>query len=314
MATVTRVITVASMWLPGAKVIRALKDAGTLTGSAKKVIWHTTENDPTKTSAANVANYLNRVGSQVHIVWNPYTGEIVQMIPANRGGRGVMNKPGGVDTNTAGAIVVQIEVVGQATKPFTDGPCKGLPTIVAWLRSLGVPDVWPAGDLKPYPASYGGVRSTSAWSRSGHFGHSQIPENDHGDPGNINQAKITGLPKPAPALPKPVVKPAPVTVKPDVRKIVSLQRLLHVAADGKFGAGTLAAANAVIGKKLSNIKALQRVVGTTPDGQWGPKSEAARIRVLKGIQSLIGVVADGAWGPKSAAAWALFLKRNYNKF
>lgn len=309
----------ASLWLPGAKIVNALKDSGALTGSLKKVVWHTTENDPTKTTAYNVALYLNRVGSQCHIVWNPYTGEIVQMIPANRGGRALMNRAGGVETNTSGGIVIQIEVVGRAVEPFTSGPMKNFDKIISWLRSLGIPDVWPAGDLEPYPASYGGVRSTSDWNKSGHFGHSQVPENDHGDPGNIDQNKITGAPKPAsaiPSLPKPAPKPVPkpVVVRPETAKIVALQRLLHVGADGKFGPGTLAAANAVIRRTLTNVRTLQRIVGTVADGIWGKNSEAARIRTIMGIQRIIGTSADGVWGPKSSAAWAAFVKRNYGKY
>lgn len=303
----------ASMWLPGAKVVAATRDAGILTGSAKKVVWHTTENDPNKTSAANVARYLNSVGAQVHIVWNPVTGEIVQMIAANRGGRGLKNLLGGVDTNTSGGIVVQIEVVGQATKPFTDGPMKGLPTIVAWLRSLGIPDVWPAGDLKAYPASYGGTRSTSAWSKSGHFGHSQVPENDHGDPGDIDQSKITGSSKP-PAKPVTPPTPKPISPKPETAKIVALQHALHVGADGMFGPTTLGAALAVIKRNLRSVSTLQRIVGTTPDGIWGPLSEAARKRTVQSIQRIIGTYPDGIWGPKSVAAWAAFVKRNYGKY
>lgn len=314
----TLVATAAPLWLPGATRVGAWKDSGVLTGNAKKVVWHTTENDPTKVSATTIANYLNKVGSQVHIIWNPVTGEIVQMIPANKGGRGLVNAAGGVDTNTSGAIVVQIEVVGQATKPFTDGPMKNLDKIIVWLRALGVPDVWPAGDLKPYPASYGGVRSTSAWAQSGHFGHSQVPENDHGDPGNIDQNKILEcckpiVPAPAPK-PVPTPKPAPVISAADKVRVMTLQTVLHQTADGAFGPATIRALNAVLDRKRESVAYVQRVVGTNPDGVWGPKSEAARIACIKAVQRMLGVTADGAWGPKTAAAWLAFKNRTYMKY
>lgn len=305
----------APMWLPGAQIIAALKDSGALSGSVKKVVWHTTENDPTKTSATTIARYLNSVGAQVHIVWNPYTGEIIQMIPANRGARALINKAGGVDTNTSGGIVIQIEVVGRAKEPFTNGPMKNFDKIIGWLRALGIPDVWPAGDLKPYPASYGGVRSTSAWAKSGHFGHSQVPENDHGDPGDIDQSKITGgakpvAPKPAPSLPKPVAKISAA----DKAKVVQLQRILHVTADGAFGPGTAKAITAVVRRDLRDVKYLQRIVGTVADGVWGKNSDAARIRTIQAVQRLLGVAADGAWGPKTSSAWRAFYNRTYMKF
>lgn len=255
------------LWIPGATLLAAHRD-GTLLGGPRKVVWHTTENDPSKTSALAVARYLNTVGAQVHLVWNPNTGEMVQMIPANRGGRGLMNKSGGVQTNNGGSIVFQIEVVGRAVNPWTSGPCVGLGTILGFLDQLGVTDVWPAGDLKPYPESYGGVRSTSAWNKDGHFGHSQVPENDHGDPGDIDQNKITGeAPAPSPASPIPViVKPAVVVLGVGDRgpAVVRVQKIVGAVADGIFGPNTKA-----------KVIAWQNAKHIPADGLWGPQCEAA---------------------------------------
>lgn len=178
-------------WLDGAKRIAAWKDGGSMLGGPVRVVWHSTENDPTKTSAATIAHYLNRVGYQCHLIWNPVSGEIIQMIPADRAGRALGNASGGIETNRGGRIVVQIEVVGRAAQPFTNGPMKGRGQIIAWLRGLGIPDVWPGG---PPPAAPG-TRHVSAatWkNHSGHFSHSQIPENDHNDPGAIDIKKLLG--------------------------------------------------------------------------------------------------------------------------
>jgi len=256
-------------WVPGAKVLAAHQD-GTLLGGSRKVVWHTTENDPNYTSALAVARYLNSVGSQVHLVWNPNTGEMVQMIPANRGARGLRNLGGGVQTNNGGSVVFQIEVVGQAKNPWTEnGPCKNLDVIVAFLRQLGIEDVWPAGDLKPYPASYGGSRSTSAWGKSGHFGHSQVPENDHGDPGDINQKKITGsAPSTSPASSVPAVFQKPTSVVLNVGSrgpaVARVQKIVGATADGVYGPNTKA-----------KVAAWQKAKGIDSDGIWGPASEAA---------------------------------------
>lgn len=256
------------LWIPGAIIVTS-HDDGTLLGGARKVVWHTTENDPNKTSALAVARYLNNVRSQVHVVWNPVSGQIVQMIPANRGGRGLMNLSGGVQTNNGGSVVFQIEVVGQAKNPWTSGPCKGLETILAFVRQLGVPDVWPAGDLKPYPASYGGVRSADAWAKDGHFGHSQVPENDHGDPGDLDQKKITGVAAApsAPASPVPNF-PKPVSVILNIGNrgpaVVRVQKIVGASADGIYGPNTKA-----------KVAVWQRNHGLAADGIWGPQSEAA---------------------------------------
>ena len=102
------------------------------------------------------------------------------MIPANRGAKGLENRPGGVETNRAGTYVIQIEVVGRASQPFTSGPCVGLPKIQAWLASLGVPAVWSGTE----------DRSTVNWAKGGHFGHMDVPENSHTDPGRVDKTKL----------------------------------------------------------------------------------------------------------------------------
>jgi peptidoglycan hydrolase-like protein with peptidoglycan-binding domain len=237
-------MTLASMWLPGATIYKAGSDAGSMLGGAKKVVWHSTENDPNKASALSVAKYLkNSAHYEVHLVWNPVTGEIVQMIPANRGAKGLKNSSGGVQTNRGGTYVIQIEVVGQATKPFTDGPCKNLDKILSWLNGLGIPATWPAGQPKAYPAAYGGTRSTSAWAKGGHFSHGQVPENVHGDPGHVDIKKLTNYGHvAAPVVKKgdPVLKMGSTgtAVKNVQHGFNIISPKTHLVEDGNFGAGT----------------------------------------------------------------------------
>jgi LysM repeat protein len=204
----------ANAWMPGAKVMAASYDGGSMIGTPKKVVWHTVEASYA-TKASDMAAYLNRQGYSVHLCWNPVTGEIVQMIPANRAGRGLVNKSGGVETNRGGAVVIQIEVVAQASKPFTsDTPLKNLDKVMDWLRSWGVPDVWPAGNPGGSD-SYGpnSQRTTSNWAHSGHFSHSQVPENDHWDPGKISTSKILAAGTKTPTKPTTPVPTGTYTVK-----------------------------------------------------------------------------------------------------
>jgi hypothetical protein len=69
--------------------------------------------------------------------------------------------------------------------------------------------------------------------------------------------------------------------------------------------------NGVMAK--SNTQEIQELLGTEPDGIWGPKSQAAlngEINktadegnpTLRKIQTILGVEADGFWGPNSQAA------------
>lgn len=301
-------------WLAGAKVIKGLRDGGSMTGGSPRVVWHTTENDPKTTSATNIANYLNNSGNQVHIVWNPVTGEIVQMIPADRAGRGLENHAGGVETNRQGTVCIQIEVVGKATQPFTATACKGLDQIVTWLRSLGIPDAWPSGSPLPYPKSYGsnGQRAVFNWSKGGHFSHSQVPENVHGDPGAVDITKIlsAGV-RPVVPAPRPPVVVTP--AKPVPHPIVTrLQTAIHLkVANGLWDATTDAALRAVrYGFHPGiNVRNLQALVGTTVDGAWGKNSTAALVATIKAIQHILGVTTDGDWGPKTEAAFVAQRKR-----
>jgi hypothetical protein len=94
-----------------------------------------------------------------------------------------------VKTNRTGRYCVQIETVftagetvnGKKYATVRDTPCKNLDKIMAWLRSLGIPDTWPGG------APTGFTRDTvslDAWTKlGGHYGHNQVPGNSHVDPG-----------------------------------------------------------------------------------------------------------------------------------
>jgi nucleoid-associated protein YgaU len=167
-------------FLPGAKQQLAGMDAGPVSGNLPRVVWHSTENDPATTTPAAVANFLDRRNFAVHLVWNPVSGEIVQTIPADRYGRGL--QAFGFPTNRFGNPCIQIETVGFAAHPFTNGPCNGLDRIMDWLRSFGIPDVFPSG--------VAGNRDRQTWQKAGHFTHAVTPDNIHTDPGQINPKRL----------------------------------------------------------------------------------------------------------------------------
>lgn len=145
--------------------------------------------------------------------------------------RALLNKPGGVQTNTNN--VCQVELVGtcdprahakwsstshiywpQAPEWALDEVAKFL----AWMNinhsvPLSGPDVW-----KSYPDSYGvnDSRMTFAeWDAfKGICGHQHVPENDHGDPGSIDFKSLVSKAKaivnpPKPEEPKPTTPAKP---------------------------------------------------------------------------------------------------------
>lgn len=137
----------------------------------------------------------------------------------DRSSRALVNKSGGVETNTLN--VVQIELVGTCDPThksswsgakagvnylfWPDAPdwaLKELAVFVKWAYdNHGVKlEQWPQGKWLAYPNSYGssnGQRMTgSQWTNFyGWCGHQHVPENDHGDPGNLRMDKVLAYAK-----------------------------------------------------------------------------------------------------------------------
>jgi hypothetical protein len=126
--------------------------------------------------------------------------------------RALVNAPGGVETNTANAV--QVELVGTCDPAkrvswgklragvdylyWPDAPdwaLEGLADFVRWCRDSHNIKAQSTVTWKAYPGSYGknnGVRFTGAqWNAYyGWLGHQHVPENDHGDPGDLDFARV----------------------------------------------------------------------------------------------------------------------------
>jgi hypothetical protein len=205
---------VAHAWMPGAQRIRAATDGGPLTGGAPRVVWLTL--GPAIAIAAgavSVQSAAQRLISErrpCHLVWDPATGDIAQLISALRAGRALGAPdyldwaPGTVrahpeNVNAEGRTCVQIGVLGHPGDPFTSGTLIGVEAIVTWLDTWGVPRRWPAGRPEGYlvdPPATGaetaGQRSRARWARGGHFGASQVPTCENAGPGAIDIDRLTG--------------------------------------------------------------------------------------------------------------------------
>ncbi|MEU5425528.1 peptidoglycan-binding protein [Streptomyces olivoreticuli] len=129
----------------------------------------------------------------------------------DRSARALVNKAGGVETNTLNCI--QVELVGTCDPDnartwdgdkagedyiyWPDAPdwaLDGLAEFLAWNnKNKGIPLAGPSQWLA-YPSSYGDTdarMSFSTWTAfKGWAGHQHVPENDHGDPGDIDFAKL----------------------------------------------------------------------------------------------------------------------------
>ena len=193
----------ADAWMPGARCIRARVDGGQLGGGAPRVVWLTLGADPRTVSVWSAAQRLNQEDRPPHLVWDPLTGDIAQLLPIVRAGCALgmpeyldfepdrtLPRPAGV--NREGRLCVQIGVLGSPREPFTSFQMIGLAGILAWLDSWQIPRRWPAGPPAPY-RQLARPRSRALWARGGHFGASQVPECDNLGPGGIDIEHLTSM-------------------------------------------------------------------------------------------------------------------------
>ncbi len=83
-------------WMPGAHRIPAAADGGSMKGGAPRAVWLVLYADPMLVSARWAADRLLKLGKPCHLVWNPVSGEIAQLIPIVRAARslGWPDEPG----------------------------------------------------------------------------------------------------------------------------------------------------------------------------------------------------------------------------
>jgi hypothetical protein len=158
------------------------------------------------------------------------TVAVYQHFDVDRSARALVNKSGGVETNTLNCV--QVELVGtcdprthtawtedeRAHIYWPKAPQWALmefARLVRWLADGHGVKLASTVTWKAYPSSYGtsnGVRLTGAqWlDYYGWLGHQHVPENLHGDPGDFPMGVVIDLarrkawePEPAPPAPKP---------------------------------------------------------------------------------------------------------------
>ncbi|MGR6999949.1 peptidoglycan-binding protein [Yinghuangia aomiensis] len=170
-------------------------DTGSMNGGPSRAVWHITwdrNGVQPLVPFSTLRQYFSTGGAGMapHLLWNPFTGEIVQFFPANSRALALANGPNGQKNNRVGAHCVQIEILffpgcvvnGKSYKTVAETPRIGLDKIVAWLRSLGIPDRWPLGTTN----WSNGPRNNTTWlNTSGHYGHQHVPGNNHTDPGPL---------------------------------------------------------------------------------------------------------------------------------
>jgi hypothetical protein len=270
------------LWMPGA-ARHSVGNTGAMSGGPARAVWHITSN-ATDWTFVRELGWFTGGGADVapHLLYDPFTGEIAQFFPADSRSLSLQNA-GDVRTNRTGAHCIQIETVftegetvnGKKYATVRDTPCKNLDKIVAWLRSLGIADVWPGG------APTGFVRDTvslDSWLKlGGHYGHNQIPGNSHVDPGPMPDLFAHAPVTP----PKPVPKPS-----------VSLAHVVYAAKHDPQAAQGHTSYRAEV---LLVEKALQKeglLSSQYVDGSFGTKT----VDAYKAWQQHLGYSGSGADG------------------
>jgi hypothetical protein len=269
-----------------------------------RVVWHTTESGTGDASFAAVGKYLITVASEPHILYDPTTDRLGQYGPLNESARALKND-GSTRTNRTGKVCVQIEVLGRAARPFTStwSPGPNFVALMRAIRSWGVPDVFPMGTPAATAASTS--RDRTIWTtRGGHYGHGNVPGNDHWDPGAIDRAALFAAAPVAPAS-EPAKKPTATTVKPTV----DLSNLIAAARrdPGLKQGGTTHPADVRIVEAALKAEGLLAAAYAS-DGSFGSTTVAA-YRRWQLTCGYTGSAADGI--PGSASLTKLGAKRGF---
>ncbi|MFI2213026.1 peptidoglycan-binding protein [Streptomyces sp. NPDC020141] len=175
-----------------------------------RVVWHTTESGHGDVSFEAVDGHLRRIGAEPHFLYDPTTDRLGQYGPLDKSARALRND-GVTRTNRTGRACIQVEVLAKASRPFTGywKPGPNFRALMRAVRSWSIPDVWPAGALAASGSSTTS-RSRTTWAtKGGHYGHCNVPGNDHWDPGPISRSAVFAAAPKTPSKPSPVKPPVP---------------------------------------------------------------------------------------------------------
>ncbi|MFF3511522.1 peptidoglycan-binding protein [Streptomyces sp. NPDC002573] len=277
------------LWMPGAARHDVGDHAPTDPTYPARAIAHITWDKNASPSAPadhisfeTLLSYFTGSGVQMapHLIWDPFTGQLAQLYPADSRSKSVVDLPGGTRTNRAGKYVIQIEAVffpytrynGKVYATLADTPCKGWSDINAWTRSLGIADAWPMG----HPTDFTPHRSESVWETAGGwYAHAQVPENDHVDPGSW------------PSFITPVKPPQPPTYEP-------------FPGAGFFVAGRKSPIIRAMHARLVAVGCNHYLSSADAD-VWGPGDERSYAAWQRKL-GYTGSAADGIPGPTSWTA------------
>ena len=277
-----------TIWISGAERLGSGTIGGDMDSPTRppRVVWHTTESGAGNTAFDAVGKYLRTIGAEPHILYDPTTDRLGQFGPLDKSARALRND-GAYRTNRTGKVCIQIEVLARAATPFTGywKPGPNFRALMAALRSWGIPDVFPL----PLASKYGdGTRTRSVWlGTAGHYGHCNVPGNDHWDPGAIDPVALFKAAPVATPTPAPAPKPKPIV------DLSQLQRAASVDPGAPQGHQTYPSGVRLVETALQREGFLSR--SYSADGSYGSTTIAAYARWQRKL-GYSGADADGKPG------------------
>jgi hypothetical protein len=260
-----------TIWVTGAERLGAGSIGGAMDSPNRppRVVWHTTESGAGDAAFDAVGKYLRTIGAEPHFLYDPTTDRLGQFGPLDKSARALRND-GATRTNRTGRVCIQIEVLGRAATPFTGywKPGPNFRALMAAIRSWGVPDVFPMGALAGSYADTAAKRSRDIWlNKAGHYGHCNVPGNDHWDPGKISATRLFAAAPAASQSTKPST-----SVKPKV-DLSQLLRAANTDPGAAQGHQTYPSGVKLVEAALLREGYLSKAYAS--DGSWGTLTQTA---------------------------------------
>lgn len=129
-------------------------------------------------------------------------GRIAQLVPLGKMAAALENDPGGVETNSLARVQIEVVAFSKET-PWLPLPpvTQALAALLGTLESeAGIPLTRPFPDKmppKPWATESFARRRAGKWGKTaGWYGHVEVPENAHWDPGALRWSELLELAKP----------------------------------------------------------------------------------------------------------------------
>lgn len=196
------------------------------------IVMHTTEIPEADFTVTDTKDWISGWKFPSHIVADPFRRKIVQCLPLEQHAKSLWNEPGGVETNTAGCIQVEIHMKSpDGTPGRPDLPdehyrwlaAEVIVPICRWVEANSdrkidltqVPGITAIGNSARVDAPQ--RMSFDEWNQFfGICSHREVPENDHWDTGTLDLQRLARYASKILTPPDPPVVPP---IKPEVPKV-----------------------------------------------------------------------------------------------